>query len=100
MARVFSGIKPTGEVQLGNYLGAIRLWVDNQPLPGSPAAENHDAIFCVVDLHAMTVPYDPKELHGHDPPARDLADGRGTDPGPQPPVRPEPRARPLGLPGR
>ena len=62
MARVFSGIKPTGEMQLGNYLGAVRRWVDDQPLPGTPAAENHDAIFCVVDLHAMTTPYDPKEL--------------------------------------
>ena len=62
MARVFSGIKPTGEMQLGNYLGAVRRWVDEQPVPGSPAAERHDAIFCVVDLHAMTVPYDPAEL--------------------------------------
>jgi tryptophanyl-tRNA synthetase len=62
MARVFSGIKPTGEMQLGNYLGAVRRWVDDQPLPGSPAADQHDAIFCVVDLHAMTVPYDPPEL--------------------------------------
>jgi tryptophanyl-tRNA synthetase len=62
MARVFSGIKPTGEVQLGNYLGAVRRWADDQPAPGSPAAEEHDSIFCVVDLHAMTVPYDPTEL--------------------------------------
>ncbi len=62
MARVFSGIKPTGEMQLGNYLGAVRRWVDDQPLPGSPAAEHHDAIFCVVDLHAMTMPYEPQEL--------------------------------------
>jgi tryptophanyl-tRNA synthetase len=62
MARVFSGIKPTGEVHLGNYLGAVRRWVDDQPPAGSPAAEAHDAIFCVVDLHAMTVPYEPAEL--------------------------------------
>jgi tryptophanyl-tRNA synthetase len=53
MARVFSGIKPTGEMQLGNYLGAVRRWVDQQ---------HADAIYCVVDLHAMTVPYDPVEL--------------------------------------
>jgi len=53
MARVFSGIKPTGEMQLGNYLGAVRRWVDQQ---------HADAIYCVVDLHAMTVPYDPAEL--------------------------------------
>jgi tryptophanyl-tRNA synthetase len=53
MARVFSGIKPTGEMQLGNYVGAVRRW----------ATEQHEgAIYCVVDLHAMTVPYDPAEL--------------------------------------
>ncbi|MDZ4826033.1 MAG: tryptophan--tRNA ligase [Actinomycetota bacterium] len=62
MARVFSGIKPTGDVQLGNYLGAIRRWVDDQPPAGSAAAEAGDAIFCVVDLHALTVPYQPAEL--------------------------------------
>ncbi len=62
MARVFSGIKPTGETQLGNYLGAIRRWVDDQPPAGSPAALAQEAIFCVVDLHAMTAPWDPKEL--------------------------------------
>jgi tryptophanyl-tRNA synthetase len=62
MARVFSGIKPTGEMQLGNFLGAVRRWVEDQPPAGTPAAENHDAIFCVVDLHAMTVPYDPADL--------------------------------------
>jgi tryptophanyl-tRNA synthetase len=62
MARVFSGIKPTGSMQLGNYLGAVRRWVDDQPPAGSAAAANHDAIFCVVDLHAMTVPYEPAEL--------------------------------------
>jgi tryptophanyl-tRNA synthetase len=62
MPRVFSGIKPTGEMQLGNFLGAIRHWVDGQPAAGSDAARNHEAIFCVVDLHAMTVPWDPAEL--------------------------------------
>jgi tryptophanyl-tRNA synthetase len=62
MARVFSGIKPTGEVQLGNYLGAIRHWVDGQPPAGSAAARNHEAIFCVVDLHALTVPWVPAEV--------------------------------------
>ena len=62
MARVFSGIKPTGEMHLGNYLGAVRRWVDGQPAAGSAAARDHDAIFCVVDLHAMTVPWDPAEL--------------------------------------
>jgi tryptophanyl-tRNA synthetase len=62
VARVFSGIKPTGEMHLGNYLGAVRRWVDDQPAADSEAAANHDAVFCVVDLHAMTAPYDPVEL--------------------------------------
>ncbi len=62
MPRVFSGIKPTGELQLGNYLGAIARWVEGQPVAGSPAAEAHEAIFCVVDLHALTTPWDPAEL--------------------------------------
>jgi tryptophanyl-tRNA synthetase len=57
MARVFSGIKPTGEMQLGNYLGAVRRWVSDQYVERPP-----DAIYCVVDLHAMTVAYDPVEL--------------------------------------
>jgi tryptophanyl-tRNA synthetase len=54
MTRVFSGIKPSGEMHLGNYVGAVRRWVDDQ--------ERADALYCVVDLHAMTVPYDPEEL--------------------------------------
>jgi tryptophanyl-tRNA synthetase len=62
MARVFSGIKPTGEMHLGNFLGAVRRWVDTQPPAGSDEARDHHAIFCVVDLHAMTMPWDPAEL--------------------------------------
>ena len=54
MARVFSGIKPTGGVHLGNLLGALRFWVEDQHL--------HDSLYCVVDLHALTVPQDPAEL--------------------------------------
>jgi tryptophanyl-tRNA synthetase len=54
MARVFSGIQPTGDKHLGNYLGAIRHWVATQ--------DADDALYCVVDLHAMTLPYDPAEL--------------------------------------
>jgi tryptophanyl-tRNA synthetase len=54
MARVFSGIQPTGEVHLGNYLGAIRRWVVQQ--------HDHEAIHCIVDLHALTIPKDPAEL--------------------------------------
>jgi tryptophanyl-tRNA synthetase len=55
MARVFSGIQPTGEMHLGNLLGAVQNWVADQDV--------HDPIFCVVDLHALTVPQDPAELH-------------------------------------
>lgn len=52
--RVFSGIQPTGEIHIGNYLGAIRQWIDLQ--------EKNECIFCIVDLHAITVPYDPIAL--------------------------------------
>jgi tryptophanyl-tRNA synthetase len=54
MARVLSGIQPTGDIHLGNYLGAVRQWVYDQ--------HTQDAYFCVVDLHALTVPRDPAEL--------------------------------------
>jgi len=53
--RVFSGIQPSGELQLGNYLGAIKNWVEGQ-------SENEN-IFCIVDWHAITVPQDPATLH-------------------------------------
>ncbi len=55
MTRVFSGIKPTGNVHLGNLLGALVNWVDDQ--------HRAESIYCVVDLHALTVPQDPAELH-------------------------------------
>jgi tryptophanyl-tRNA synthetase len=54
MARVLSGIQPTGEVHLGNYLGALRNWVTGQ--------HDNDAFHLIVDLHAITVPQDPAEL--------------------------------------
>jgi tryptophanyl-tRNA synthetase len=54
MVRVFSGIQPTGDIHLGNYLGAVRRWVAMQ--------DDRDAVFCVVDLHALTVPRDASEL--------------------------------------
>ena len=54
MKRVFSGVQPTGNLHLGNYLGAIRNWVALQ--------EDHECIYCVVDLHAITVFQDPAEL--------------------------------------
>jgi len=52
--RVFSGIQPTGNIHIGNYIGATRRWAANQDI--------YDNIFCVVDLHAITVPQDPKVL--------------------------------------
>jgi tryptophanyl-tRNA synthetase len=52
--RVLSGVQPTGSLHLGNWLGAIRNWVDLQ--------DSHDTFFCVVDLHAITVPHDPRQL--------------------------------------
>lgn len=52
---IFSGIQPTGGIHLGNYLGAIKQWVDLQE-------EADRAIFCIVDLHAITMPQDPAEL--------------------------------------
>ncbi|WP_432184238.1 tryptophan--tRNA ligase [Streptomyces tendae] len=55
MTRVFSGVKPTGHLTLGNYLGAMRRWA---------AVDQHrsDALFCVVDLHALTVDHDPARV--------------------------------------
>ena len=52
--RVLSGVQPTGALHLGNWLGAIRNWVDLQ--------DSHDTFVCVVDLHAITVPHDPSRL--------------------------------------
>mmetsp|Transcript_11020 Transcript_11020/g.35002 ORF Transcript_11020/g.35002 Transcript_11020/m.35002 type:complete len:455 (-) Transcript_11020:23-1387(-) len=52
--RVLSGVQPTGNIHLGNYLGAMKNWVGLQ--------DEYDTFFCVVDLHAITMPHDPKEL--------------------------------------
>lgn len=52
--RVFSGIQPSGNIHLGNYLGAITQWVAEQ--------DRYDNVFCIVDLHAITVPYEPATL--------------------------------------
>ena len=52
--RIFSGVQPSGDLHIGNYLGAIKNWVSLQ--------DTHENIFCVVDLHAITVPQAPKEL--------------------------------------
>ena len=53
---VFSGVQPTGAMHLGGYLGAFRNWVALQE------DDAYDVIYCIVDLHAMTVPYDPAEF--------------------------------------
>ncbi|MEA2140467.1 MAG: tryptophanyl-tRNA synthetase, partial [Solirubrobacteraceae bacterium] len=52
--RIFSGIQPTGRKHLGNYIGAIAQYVAGQ--------DRGEAIYCIVDLHAITVPYEPAEL--------------------------------------
>ena len=54
MKRIFSGAQPTGNVHLGNYLGALRNWVVLQ--------HEYDSIYCIVNLHAITLPQDPKSL--------------------------------------
>ena len=52
--RVFSGIQPTGQLHIGNYLGAVKQWVKLQ--------EDHECIFCVVDLHGITIPYEAEKF--------------------------------------
>src|SRR5258705_11736944 len=54
MARIFSGIQPSGELHIGNYLGAVQNWVRLQT--------EHDCLFSIVDLHAITQPYDAGTL--------------------------------------
>jgi tryptophanyl-tRNA synthetase len=54
MSRIFSGIQPSGELHIGNYLGAVRNWVKLQ--------HEHETIICIVDYHAITLPYDPEVL--------------------------------------
>ena len=57
MKRGFSGVQPTGNIHLGNYLGALKQFVELQ--------DDHECIYCIVDMHAITVPQDPKELREH-----------------------------------
>lgn len=54
MKKIFSGIQPSGTLHIGNYLGALKQWVDLQ--------DEYESIFCIVDLHAITVPQKPEEL--------------------------------------
>ena len=70
--RVFSGIQPTGDIHIGNYLGAIRHWVKLQA--------ECDCIYCVVDLHAITTPQEPKELKAKTREVAGLLMAAGIDP--------------------
>src|SRR4051812_33042367 len=54
MSRIFSGIQPSGSLHIGNYLGAVKNWVDLQ--------NKYESLFCVVDYHAITLPYRPADL--------------------------------------
>jgi tryptophanyl-tRNA synthetase len=54
MSRIFSGIQPSGELHIGNYLGAVKNWVELQ--------RSYESFFCVVDYHALTIPYEPDDL--------------------------------------
>lgn len=72
MSRIFSGIQPSGELHIGNYLGAVKNWVALQ--------HKYPSIFCIVDLHAITLPYEPAQLRVR---RRDMAIGllaSGIDP--------------------
>ncbi|MGV9560349.1 tryptophan--tRNA ligase [Streptomyces sp. NPDC003401] len=73
MKRVFSGVKPTGHLTLGNYLGAMRQWAE---------VDQHraDALFCVVDLHALTVDHDPARVRRLSRQAATLLLAAGLDP--------------------
>ncbi|WP_405870430.1 tryptophan--tRNA ligase [Streptomyces sp. NBC_00005] len=73
MTRVFSGVKPTGHLTLGNYLGAMRQWA---------AVDQHraDALFCIVDLHALTVDHDPARVRRLSRQAATLLLATGLDP--------------------
>src|SRR5687768_6146010 len=61
-SRIFSGIQPSGELHIGNYLGAVKNWVALQ--------REYECFFCIVDYHAITVPYDPEDLRKR---TRDMA---------------------------
>jgi len=70
--RVFSGIQPTGSLHIGNYLGAIQRWVDAQ--------SRYDSIFCIVDMHAITVPQNPETLRAKSREVAALLFAAGIDP--------------------
>ncbi|MEU2793149.1 tryptophan--tRNA ligase [Streptomyces sp. NPDC007100] len=73
MTRIFSGVKPTGHLTLGNYLGALRRWADEDQ-------HRAEALFCVVDLHALTVDHDPARVRRLSRQAATLLLAAGLDP--------------------
>jgi tryptophanyl-tRNA synthetase len=73
MNRIFSGVQPTGNLHLGNYLGAIRNWAALQ--------RDFECIFCIVDLHALTLPQDPDELRASTREVAAAYIAAGIDPG-------------------
>jgi tryptophanyl-tRNA synthetase len=73
MTRILSGIKPTGHLTLGNYLGALRRWVEEDQ-------RQAEALFCVVDLHALTVEHDPARVRRLSRQAATLMLAAGLDP--------------------
>jgi tryptophanyl-tRNA synthetase len=70
--KVFSGVQPTGNLHIGNYLGAFRNWVKLQ--------DEYETIYCVVDLHALTQPIGPQELHARRIEAAKIVLATGVDP--------------------
>lgn len=70
--RVFSGIRPTGNIHIGNYLGAIKKWVQLQ--------DKNECVFCLVDMHAITTPYEPKEMKKNISEATSIYLAAGVDP--------------------
>ena len=85
---VFSGIQPSGDMQLGNYLGAVKGWAERQ------AQKNN--YFCIVDLHAITARQDPEELLHQSRSLAAMLFARRPGPGPVHSFRSEPCPRPRG----
>ncbi|MFG1812063.1 tryptophan--tRNA ligase [Streptomyces sp. NPDC049040] len=73
MTRIFSGVKPTGHLTLGNYLGALRRWAEEDQ-------HRAESLFCVVDLHALTVDHDPARVRRLTRQAAGLLLAAGLDP--------------------
>src|SRR3979411_2213653 len=72
MSRIFSGIQPSGSLHIGNYLGAVKNWVDLQ--------HKYESFFCIVDYHAITLPYEPADLRARTADMALSLLARGVDP--------------------